>query len=116
MKKTLGLPVSVLLLFLAMPLAGCSNTITLPWETNALDPSRIATREPLDIPPDMDRLPGQESATDRQTMSQESSDPSLPTSARTILFNTPQAQEQKPLNRNEQEQLPDWLDSSRGAK
>ncbi|MBF0159563.1 MAG: hypothetical protein HQL58_08550 [Magnetococcales bacterium] len=38
-------------------LAGCSGHFRLPWETDPFDPSRIVTREPLEIPPDLDRLP-----------------------------------------------------------
>lgn len=110
-------------LSVVLPLAGCSSNLSLPWEDNFLDPGRIATREPLEIPPDMNVLPGREPpeeslAKGSKVLLQESAqEASVPTSARSILFNTPQANEQKPLTREEQEHLPGWLgSSSRGDK
>ncbi|MBF0162821.1 MAG: hypothetical protein HQL88_11110, partial [Magnetococcales bacterium] len=46
----------------ALLLGGCSGKLALPWESNLLDPARIATREPLEIPPDLNKLPSAEPA------------------------------------------------------
>lgn len=37
--------------------SGCSANFQMPWDKNLLDPGRIATREPLEIPPDLNTLP-----------------------------------------------------------
>ncbi|MBF0124156.1 MAG: hypothetical protein HQL60_02325 [Magnetococcales bacterium] len=47
----------IILLLVLMLSAGCSGHFRMPWESDPFDPSRIATREPLEIPPDLDRLP-----------------------------------------------------------
>ncbi|MBF0428294.1 MAG: hypothetical protein HQL94_05175 [Magnetococcales bacterium] len=98
-------------------LAGCSSKFVMPWEKDQLDPSRIATREPLEIPPDLDVLPTNEPPEDTVGTRQSDRD-TLPASARSILFKTqekPQT-EKPPLNRDEQEKLPNWLTPSRGSK
>ena len=41
----------------AILLGGCSSNTAFPWQDNFLDPGRVATREPLEIPPDLDVLP-----------------------------------------------------------
>ncbi|MEO5331685.1 MAG: DUF3035 domain-containing protein [Magnetococcus sp. YQC-5] len=124
MKKSSGSVLSVLLVctFAVLSMAGCSSNFTLPWEENLLDPSRIATREPLEIPPDLNLLPGTEPQEEMQAKGTGAKyqdtrqDDGQPTSARAILFKTPQAREEKPLSRDEQERLPSWLERSRGVK
>ncbi|NGZ06290.1 MAG: hypothetical protein G8237_08030 [Magnetococcales bacterium] len=118
MKKTSASLLPLLAVLALLPLAGCSSNFTLPWEQNQLDPSRIATREPLEIPPDLHILPGQEPPEEqsggRMARSREDGTPS---SARSILFKTPESkQESKPLGRDEQERLPGWLGSSRNGR
>ncbi|MEO5345250.1 MAG: hypothetical protein H7834_02590 [Magnetococcus sp. YQC-9] len=101
--------------FLLAMLTGCSSNFTLPWEQNMLDPSRIATREPLEIPPDINTLPTNDPPEDlpgrlgeRRTGARD--DDSTPGSARSILFKTPEPKKDpKPLGRDEQERLPSWL-------
>ncbi|MBF0179978.1 MAG: hypothetical protein HQM03_08140 [Magnetococcales bacterium] len=99
-------------------LAGCSN-ISWPWEDAFLDPGRIVTREPLEIPPDLNVLPGNEPPEDvRGTPGGQTAAPSgpVPTSASQILFKTPPRQESKPLGRDEQERLPSWMPKSKENK
>ncbi|MBF0417053.1 MAG: hypothetical protein HQL86_02250 [Magnetococcales bacterium] len=103
-------------------LSGCSSNISLPWEQNLLDPSRIATREPLEIPPDIDTLPGNDPPEEPAGRPGErhagSTDDGTPGSARSILFKTPEPKrEAKPLGRDQQERLPGWLsDGASGSK
>ncbi|MBF0272452.1 MAG: hypothetical protein HQL98_10350 [Magnetococcales bacterium] len=109
----------VLALAAVLPLAGCSSNFTLPWEDNMLDPGRVATREPLEIPPDLNVLPGKETQEDddNRIAASPRNDSSAPTSARSILFKTPEArQESKPLTRDQQERLPGWLGTPTGGK
>ena len=88
----------------AILLGGCSD-IPIPWGDNFLDPGRIATREPLEIPPDLDHLPpaaGKETSpqTDKQ-------DPSV-----LLPFQIPpERQDDASLSRTKKERLPDWMGS-----
>ncbi|MBF0262536.1 MAG: hypothetical protein HQL97_11980 [Magnetococcales bacterium] len=103
----------VALASLLMLLSGCSSNFTMPWEQNMLDPSRIATREPLEIPPDLDTLPTNdppEEPAGRLGDRRAGADSGTPGSARSILFKTQApTREAKPLGRDEQERLPGWL-------
>ncbi|MBF0190428.1 MAG: hypothetical protein HQL99_04680 [Magnetococcales bacterium] len=101
-----------------LSLAGCSSNFALPWEDNMLDPSRVATREPLEIPPDLNVLPGQEPREEEENrMVTPGTDGSAPASARSILFKTPEnRQESKPLTRDQQERLPGWIGNSPGGR
>ncbi|GAB0056665.1 hypothetical protein SIID45300_00973 [Candidatus Magnetaquicoccaceae bacterium FCR-1] len=103
----------VALAALLMLLSGCSSNFTMPWEQNMLDPSRIATREPLEIPPDLNTLPTNdppEEPAGRVGDRRAGKDDSAPASARSILFKGQEpAREAKPLGRDEQERLPGWL-------
>lgn len=118
MKKSIGLLFLGLVVIGVLPMAGCSNNFVMPWESNTLDPSRIPTREPLEVPPDMDTLPGKEPPEESQLRGRSSKDvkEDVPTSASTILFKTPQIPEEKPLTREEKERLPNWLGRSPGSK
>ncbi|MBF0627135.1 MAG: hypothetical protein HQL91_02840 [Magnetococcales bacterium] len=120
MKKTSGFNRPFLALLALLPLAGCSSNFVLPWEVNQLDPSQVATREPLEIPPDLDVLPSRE-APDEPGVGRITAprDEVAPLSARSILFKTPAGKadnEVKPLGREEQERLPGWLGSGRGGR
>lgn len=84
--------------------SGCSSVVRMPWEKEPLDANRIATREPLEIPPDLRALPVPE--TDRPD--------STPQDARAILFGSPARSEKvTPLGRNEKETLPDWIQGNK---
>ncbi|MBF0342574.1 MAG: hypothetical protein HQL95_16650, partial [Magnetococcales bacterium] len=97
MKKSHGFLVPAMGIMAIGLLAGCSSNFTLPWDDNALDPSKVATREPLEIPPDLDVLPGNEPPEDlpgRPGARDRAADPrddGSPSSARSILFKTPEA-------------------------
>ncbi|MEO5376643.1 MAG: DUF3035 domain-containing protein [Magnetococcus sp. DMHC-6] len=104
-------------LFLAVLVAfstGCSSNFNLPWENNLLDPSRVPTREPLEIPPDFNVLPipGKEGQLIEEKTSTTPESKQVP-SANSILFNAPKRTEKEPLTRNEKEQLPDWMGSKK---
>ncbi|MBF0460501.1 MAG: hypothetical protein HQL87_03815 [Magnetococcales bacterium] len=106
-------------------LGGCSSNISLPWETNFLDPSRVATREPLEIPPDLNTLPPAETAKDPgSTAKVPWTDPALAqknggkadgktagNSNQTIHLPSqlPGNSDDASASRNEQEKLPSWM-------
>lgn len=115
MNKSSRLLVSLSCAVGLLSLAGCSSKFTMPWEKDMLDPSRIATKEPLEIPPDLDVLPGNEPPEQQRAGAGGTGerDEAVPGSARSILFNTPQPRgEDRPLGRDEKEQLPGWLGKS----
>ncbi|MBF0414948.1 MAG: hypothetical protein HQL77_00280 [Magnetococcales bacterium] len=111
-------------------LSGCSSTIALPWEKDNLDPSRVATREPLEIPPDLSELPNPDAKNVKQdseraadawvnpdavgkkgggkpggNAAREGGDPKLP-------FSIPKVhQDNEGLSRNEKENLPGWMEA-----
>ncbi len=83
-----GLTVHLLVVcILCLPLLGCSGQFRLPWEEDPLDASRIITREPLEVPPDLDVLPTPVTEGDR-TVLKHASEPVPPTAAE-ILFGSP---------------------------
>lgn len=96
------------LLPVALLVAGCSSNFTMPWEANLLDPARIQTREPLELPPDLNVLPTPDNPAG-EALSQPKAPPAQ--SATTILFNAPTGRRgsPQPLTRNEKEKLPDWI-------
>ena len=106
----------------ALLLGGCSNKLSLPWENNLLDPARIATREPLEIPPDLNTLPPPGAAKKpalshtipwiNPAQAPKSGGNSPKERAQTIHL-PPQSTENTDdtsLSRNEQEKLPAWME------
>lgn len=83
----------------ALLVSGCTSQFAFPWETNPLDPSRIATREPLEVPPDLEILP--------QPTAGERSD----ASAGNILFGNPVPRQGEEGDRHQPERLPTWMDA-----
>ena len=112
-------------------LAGCSSlSATVPWMDNDLDPSRVATREPLEIPPDLTVLPKVDATTKppAQKEKQESLLPwkvfapskATPTRQKTVVSPRHSSSEALPFpipeipgdeipSRDRQEELPDWM-------
>ncbi|MEO5362122.1 MAG: DUF3035 domain-containing protein [Magnetococcus sp. DMHC-8] len=117
-------------------LAGCSSNISLPWESNLLDPARIATREPLEIPPDLNTLPSSGTAREQDrarkvlwtdpSMAQPGSGKAAGKSAGSAAGKTaagsdltihlpthsPENKDAPALSRTEQEKLPAWMEHS----
>ncbi|MBF0098481.1 MAG: hypothetical protein HQM04_17195 [Magnetococcales bacterium] len=101
----------------ALLLTSCSGNFSLPWDTNLLDPARVATREPLEIPPDLHKLPSPEDA--RRGVDSRSpawTDPARAQSSKSSRSSSLQLPAPVPTNtdegaisRNEQEKLPSWL-------
>ncbi|MBF0135289.1 MAG: DUF3035 domain-containing protein [Magnetococcus sp. DMHC-1] len=113
-------------LALALLLTGCSGKFRLPWENDMPDINRIATREPLEIPPDLDLLPplpgsaGTGAGTmDAKSRSGGESQPKtagtdtltqdVPPTAGNILFGTRVAKQTDPVSRDQKEKLPGWI-------
>ncbi|MBF0310108.1 MAG: hypothetical protein HQL56_11330 [Magnetococcales bacterium] len=94
-------------LFLAVVLAtlvgGCSSTFRMPWEDSSLEVNRIATREPLEVPPDLYSLPqaGESPAAEESSKS---------SSARDHLFGKKEARGEN-ARRSESGGLPGWMGS-----
>lgn len=111
-------------------LGGCSSTIALPWEKDNLDPSRVATREPLEIPPDLSELPNPDAKNVKPAQDpaveawvnpdgvgqkgggkpgndakREGGDAKLPFTIPTVR------QDKEGLSRNEKENLPGWMEA-----
>ncbi|MBF0422096.1 MAG: DUF3035 domain-containing protein [Magnetococcales bacterium] len=109
-------------------LGGCSSTIALPWEKDNLDPGRIATHEPLEIPPDLSELPNPDAKKPQSTANSPAErtidswanpdaagnkgeahsgkgDSRLPFSIPAVH------QDKEGLSRNEKEKLPGWMDA-----
>ncbi|MBF0142765.1 MAG: hypothetical protein HQL59_04810 [Magnetococcales bacterium] len=114
---------SCALLFCCSTLAsGCSSNFKLPWEADYLDPSRVATREPLEVPPDLDQLPAPPTPSgegSKKSQQEESSpaDASSRESAAGILFGTPASAPRNnpaPRSDREQESLPEWIGGKKG--
>ncbi|MBF0453933.1 MAG: hypothetical protein HQL72_03830 [Magnetococcales bacterium] len=104
------------LLVSALIVGGCTANVATPWDRSSLDPGRIATLEPLEIPPDFDTLPepglkkeGDETqGPDWVTSAEEGAE----TGAIPTLFREPaSANEDGSISRNEKEQLPGWIGS-----
>ena len=109
---------------LTLLLGGCSGNISLPWESNLLDPARIATREPLEIPPDLNALPPTGGTQERNSPRKVPwTDPSLApkTTGKTgdksagdstirLPFQIPENKDDASLSRTEQEKLPAWME------
>lgn len=98
-------------------LGGCSGNLALPWESNLLDPSRIATREPLEIPPDLNSLPPTGASKGSSSIPKVPwTDPSLAQkkagSDQTIHLPTQilENKDDAALSRTEQEKLPAWME------
>ncbi|MBF0400656.1 MAG: hypothetical protein HQL90_07795 [Magnetococcales bacterium] len=111
-----------LLATLTLLLGGCSGNMNLPWESNFLDPARVATREPLEIPPDLNRLPPVDGA---KAQAKGGNLPWNDTSARktsgssgsTIHLPPPtENTDNGSLSRNQQEKLPSWMEVEPGRK
>lgn len=108
---------------LTLLLGGCSGNLALPWESNLLDPSRVATREPLEIPPDLHTLPPVEgTGKDRGGASLPWTDPSLARQSsgqsggrQAIRLPGPvlENKDDPSLSRNQQEKLPAWMEQDR---
>ncbi|MBF0185802.1 MAG: hypothetical protein HQM06_15645 [Magnetococcales bacterium] len=103
----------------ALLLNSCSSNFTLPWDSNLLDPARVATREPLEIPPDLHKLPSPDDArrgVDARTPGW--TDPARAQSSkssRSSSFQLPAPvaiQDDGVASRNEQEKLPSWMGGS----
>ncbi|HIJ85294.1 MAG: hypothetical protein HW380_1856 [Magnetococcales bacterium] len=99
-------------------LGGCSSSVTLPWEKDLLDPGRVATREPLEIPPDLSELPGpeakqQDASLDAWVNPYPSAEGGRGASGNQKLpFEIPTVSEEKGgLSRNENDKLPAWMES-----
>ena len=84
------LVIMLLALPLTLPLMGCSSKLRLPWEPDPLDSSRVVTREPLEIPPNLDVLPTPATEGER-----------------------PAIERSKELSREQQGQLPQWMRNSK---
>ncbi|MBF0368210.1 MAG: hypothetical protein HQL52_02035 [Magnetococcales bacterium] len=98
------------LLGIVLLISACSGNIPVPWEDNLLDPARVPTREPLDIPPDLDQLPAStQGEGSSENWVNPDNDGTPAKSAGTILFDSPDSGEAAPLDRDEQERLPDWM-------
>ncbi|MBF0321709.1 MAG: DUF3035 domain-containing protein [Magnetococcales bacterium] len=113
---------------MTLMLTGCSGKFRLPWESDTPDVSRIATREPLEIPPDLDLLPplpgsgGTGSTTTRSDHGEGSRPvagavgtaavsgaPDATQTAGSILFGTGSARKSEPVSRDQKEKLPGWI-------
>jgi hypothetical protein len=99
----------------ALFLGGCSSQVATPWDRPALDPGQVATREPLEIPPDFNTLPepGPKKNKGMTTLpkwvdpGEEQGGGSVPS-----LFKVPASSEEgESLSRNEREELPSWMGS-----
>jgi hypothetical protein len=107
----------------ALLLSSCSSNFSLPWDTNLLDPARVATREPLEIPPDLHKLPSPDDA--RRSVDRGSpawTDPARAQSSKSSRSSSLQLPAPVPVNTDEsafsrsgQEKLPSWLGSDGGA-
>lgn len=84
-------------------LGGCSSAVSLPWEDKFLDPARVVTREPLEIPPDLTHLPPTGSARGAAQKL-----PDLPWKPNAREGETP-ASSRAALSRLKQQQLPGWM-------
>lgn len=80
---------------------GCTSQLQLPWEKNSLDASRIATREPLEVPPNLEILPPPTSSRPQES------------SAGNILFGNPVPQQGESPDRYQKEKLPNWMDATK---
>lgn len=91
--------------------AGCSGSMALPWDDALLDPGRIATREPLEIPPDLNTLPTEKRAYEGSelTWTNPNNAPADDDAGTSLLLPLPSVQEEAPLDRNEKERLPRWM-------
>ena len=110
---------------LATLLGGCSNTIGLPWESPFLDPGRVATREPLEIPPDLSvlppagrtqkpqgkvaKLPWERSGSSTSGSGHAGQKTSPQTSAN-LPFPIPESVDDSSISRDTQEKLPAWME------
>ena len=95
----------------ALPLlASCSTHIRFPWEADPLDPSRVETREPLEVPPDLWVLP-QPGDEELDTVRSRKKEATQYESADAILFGASQAIDPAPLDRDKKEILPGWMDA-----
>ena len=110
----------------AILLGGCSSNMTMPWSDKFLDPGRIATREPLEIPPDLDVLPSANTQKDtddaigmpwnnssrakdnKQNRGKPSA--STPNTSVDVPFNIPENQDDTSISRTKQEKLPAWME------
>lgn len=102
-------------------LAGCSSNMTLPWEKDMLDPGRVVTREPLEIPPDLSELPDPSVSKPEPVLDtwvnpdavgggqgvgkQDGGQGKLPFAIPAVRDNN------EGLSRNEKETLPKWMDA-----
>ncbi len=96
---------------------GCSGSVTMPWDSALLDPGRINTREPLEIPPDLNTLPEGPRPDSSPTIGW--IDPNEAGNERpsvNVPLYLPEKQDEKPLSRNEKEELPDWMESPARAQ
>lgn len=106
-----------LLAMAAWTLSGCTANFRMPWEDNPLDPSRIVTREPLEIPPNLSQLPptAQPEVEPKDKTAPVAAAPTSE-SASAILFDTPApAAKAAAPDRNENAPLPDWMSSPGSA-
>ncbi|OSM04345.1 hypothetical protein MAIT1_04238 [Magnetofaba australis IT-1] len=89
--------------------AGCSANIRMPWE-RPMDASQVPTREPLEIPPNLDELPP---VGTNPNVTKNPTALAAEKSAGQILFggDAPSArkQEKPELGRDQQERLPGWI-------
>ncbi|MGN7611167.1 L,D-transpeptidase Cds6 family protein [Magnetococcales bacterium HHB-1] len=94
-------------------LTSCSSNFKLPWEDAHIDPNRIRTIAPLEIPPDLEQMP--KPVRDQSIAAEDSAlETTTPvTTAGAILFDQPketmQTDVMPSLTRTEKEDLPQWL-------
>ena len=102
------------LLLAALLLGGCSGKLSLPWEEALLDPGRIATREPLEIPPDLNRLPTEGARPDADSPASAWIEPTVTDDGQSsidIPLVVPEQADDAALSRDEKEELPSWMDT-----
>lgn len=114
MKQSLRrLPVALLALLgvIGMVGGGCSQKFQLPWEKDMLDPGRVATREPLEIPPDLQTLPPAETTGTGVRRGRSGGD-----SATSILFQEGKGEKRVEQRGQERAPMPDWVTNPRSER
>ena len=101
------------LLVAALVLGGCTANVATPWDRTSLDPGQIATLEPLEIPPNFDKLPKPGPKKDpapKPVPNWVDTGERAQSGNVSSLFKAPlSTNESDAISRNEQEQLPVWM-------